>query len=818
MSIENSIKPRKIFEAPPISEEEEKAVQEMMTEKQQVLSEKREQELQRLTEIIDKVPVENDRQNFEELIAGCPAALKVKYLKALEGCLKNKDEVAKTTSMQGLFFELSRINSLMGQDLETVDFNLNAPPKIKYRGFSKGADFTHEPTEQLESKIDIDVPIERGGKPYVYEIKNYPRMEFGSQIGQRNQLLKYQAAIEQGSVDGATVELKGRIDRKFLKWAAGESIDDPGKIPDVEMIYTFDLPSGAEYRFVLKRGRKNNGLNFQNEGRSATPEATLNKLKEKEPERYKTLFDSFGSDEEILKKLEEDRKIINGIQRAVIDRSIVDIISSVNIENPPPELEPYLSDPMQIKSLDLYNQYEALRKKSINKQLLKKREIINVDNKKSAYSEYATPEYIEKSVREYQDYLRQNPEMAKVKKAYVLVSEEDIQKVVEKALSAIEKIANFELKRKISEEQVDDTARREMGYIGLPEGVALDIEHIIMDAIQDINKKKGQVGRSYEDPERFRKIEELAEYLPDQDRHYVEFTIYDPISGKSEKRTDASEAQISKTGNQLLIDNLKRAEQKINEFDSRAEELKGLTERTPEENSELTRLEGRLRAKNMHAKTVDSIKKAIEEIGSEKDSKLRNTNKELGELKKRQGELRKQGADTTEMTEAITQKIDELKSLSAEFDAAINQKRRDLASLFQQILGGKGEWEKIAKRISGKVEQNIIKFIYTVTSGGEIVVDEEVIRGEKTTGRAAHSELAQGKNVYGAGELAFSKENGKWSLTEINNGSGHYRPSVRTLAYVKNLLESKGVDTSRAELRDTLLRGVSLSDLTILEE
>ena len=49
------------------------------------------------------------------------------------------------------------------------------------------------------------------------------------------------------------------------------------------------------------------------------------------------------------------------------------------------------------------------------------------------------------------------------------------------------------------------------------------------------------------------------------------------------------------------------------------------------------------------------------------------------------------------------------------------------------------------------------------TTRGKIILDEEIIRGSSTSGRAAHSELAQGQNIYGAGELAFAKnQDGKW--------------------------------------------------------
>ena len=113
----------------------------------------------------------------------------------------------------------------------------------------------------------------------------------------------------------------------------------------------------------------------------------------------------------------------------------------------------------------------------------------------------------------------------------------------------------------------------------------------------------------------------------------------------------------------------------------------------------------------------------------------------------------------------------------------------------------------------------LAKFAYVATSDGETIADEEVIRGGTTTGRAAHSELAQGRNVYGAGENVFSKtSDGNWVLTEINNGSGHYRPSASVLPYVKNLIASKGVDTTFARTRDAIMRGTPLVDVTILEE
>ena len=204
-----------------------------------------------------------------------PESVQEKYAKTIEGALNNKDEVAVRTSIRGAAFELSRINTVIKQGLERVDFDLQIPDKIHFIGYTKKDDFNAEPTKEYDSTAELDVPIIRDGKPYIYETKSYPRMQFGSLPAQRNQLLKYQAAIDQGIVDGATVEIKGRIHPYILDWAVGRNIAEEGHAPDVEIIYSMDLPSGAEHRFVLKRSRKDNGLNFQNEGRSSTPEVTF---------------------------------------------------------------------------------------------------------------------------------------------------------------------------------------------------------------------------------------------------------------------------------------------------------------------------------------------------------------------------------------------------------------------------------------------------------------------------------------------------------------------------------------------------------------
>ncbi len=156
-----------------------------------------------------------------EYLKDIPEDLHAGYLKRFEDAQANPNEVAGLTKTKGLVFEVSRIHQVVTDGIEEVDFDLRSdePIKVTYFGYQKrGADLGQPPTKELSSDIDIDVPIVRDGKAYVYEAKSSPRLPYGSLADQRNQLLKYQRAIENGDAEGATIEVNGRVDRAFLEW------------------------------------------------------------------------------------------------------------------------------------------------------------------------------------------------------------------------------------------------------------------------------------------------------------------------------------------------------------------------------------------------------------------------------------------------------------------------------------------------------------------------------------------------------------------------------------------------------------------------
>ncbi len=132
-------------------------------------------------------------------------------------------------------------------------------------------------------------------------------------------------------MSGASVEIQGRLDYQFMVWAIGEDISTEGAVPDVEIIYNIPLPSGHEYRFVLKRG-KGEGLKFEND-------------------------DFYYTEEDVL--------VIRGLAQSVRDKSITSLIQDVNIK---PEDDPqglleqeHIDNPENITDPDVFVALDATR-------------------------------------------------------------------------------------------------------------------------------------------------------------------------------------------------------------------------------------------------------------------------------------------------------------------------------------------------------------------------------------------------------------------------------------------------------------------------
>jgi hypothetical protein len=752
-------------------------------------------------------------QEFEYLPSD---ELRERYYSELQRTIlgREKNPVQTLTKVKGTLFEISRINLVNRQNLETLleGFDAESPGGIvvdEYLGFKDApSEFTASedilttlpesvrqkferhysystdsqewvlnegigltkvrslfqhpslspfleemylagPTEKKKkSPISLDVPIIRE-KPYVYDAKSYPRRIYGQSPNQINQLLKYQKGIELGLIDGATIEIDGRLDPGFLKWAAGDYVSSFGEIPDIEILYSLPLPSGKEYRFVLKSSR-GQGLQFENENHLSP----------------------------------QDTRICKGVQKAILDGSIFGIIADLDPSDFAGIESNHIKDPSKISDIGEYERYEEFRLQSIWTKLTVTHDqyIINKSNKLTACSPLANPDNVERIIRNYQAYLQQNPTVAKIKQAYIL-RDEQVSDAVAKAMSLIQMIQEFESGRQRSDTVWSSARHRtKLGYVGLQEGVALDLEHVIVDAIMETNRAGGQKGRSYTDISRFKTAADLQNHLSTiKSKRYIEVKIYDPETGQTStiKPTKGGEKAVYEVERGILKENLQRLEEAVREKNPLG-----------------------------YKKRIQYYQSEIQKLEAEKTEKLTTATQEANKSKD----------------------FSTLKELSEEYNSRIFGLKRELKEVYSEVIG-QNPSDDLGIRITGIIDQEIVKFIYIVTADGTVVVDDEVVRGE-ISGRASHSELAQGRNVYGAGELIYSKHNNNfdsfsewnewqaqrvndlpWQLTEINNGSGHYRPSPETLVYVEQILgHDYKLDVSKAELVNALVRGSNLRE------
>ena len=68
----------------------------------------------------------------------------------------------------------------------------------------------------------------------------------------------------------------------------------------------------------------------------------------------------------------QDFQVVAGIRNAQADGSLDQIIGSLDIETSPEELRPYLQNPLSIKTMDIYEQYERFKRQVVLDKLLAK--------------------------------------------------------------------------------------------------------------------------------------------------------------------------------------------------------------------------------------------------------------------------------------------------------------------------------------------------------------------------------------------------------------------------------------------------------------
>ena len=656
---------------------------------------------------------------------------------------------------------------------------INANVRQVYENFP----FTHLLSKQLEEfafgnheaveltdvdtkePLDFDVCIQKGEAYYLLDTKFSGRKPFGFSPQHVNQALKYQQAIEQGLIEGASYLVNGRIDPSFMFWAVGTAIDDRGAIPDVEIIYDLPLPGGSAYRFVLKMSEHSNGqegLRFQNSGRYTTRE----------------------------------RKIINGIREAIWDRSIYDVLTDLKREDFPKlaslageSLDEILANPRAIEDPFWFETYETERVKAIWDKLAAKHDqyIRNSGDVIDACHPDASPEYVSQLFYRFQAEIKHNPELRQQRKSYLVEDEEIQQEIIDETVNRIAIIKENESRRKeneqnTSEGQAKAMVREEMGWHDyLPEeGIPLDVTHIMMDVIHHYNKGlKGQSPRRYDAPERFiRTPEELASKLKNiSSQRYIEVRVLDPtkengrrigIHRLPKRPGDAvSEESISDIQRSIRKENLRRLIDAWNDLEE---------------------------PRPFSFKIAQTLKK-IEAIKEQRDTEIKAEREKIISVARK--EKRKPSSEEFKIVQQISKQALE----------AIEQLEEDQYDFLTQALGDE-VCDNLLVSLQNIHDQEIMKLAYVVDSDGNLIMDHEVIRGDASlaAGRASHSELASGLNTYGAGEDVLEKHDrtfstftewydfqqeynpsASWTFKELNNGSGHYRPISAANQYALNV-------------------------------
>lgn len=236
------------------------------------------------------------RQQLVELLAGYPEAeflgaaqdphpwpwldpaLRSSFASQLPGLLAGwnttQDRVALLRAVNALGWELECVQQALadGEILSTTARKLEIKDGARCPRYDDKQPLEEPPRVWADKvKVQNDVPVlrstSRGPLPYVVEAKCSQSRPYGQAYGfgknaknwiradALNQLLRYQFAIEQGRIAGATVELKGAVHPRVLDWML-DGLDGQGtRIGDVEVVWSLPLPSGAHTRVWLKKGQ-----------------------------------------------------------------------------------------------------------------------------------------------------------------------------------------------------------------------------------------------------------------------------------------------------------------------------------------------------------------------------------------------------------------------------------------------------------------------------------------------------------------------------------------------------------------------------------
>ena len=571
---------------------------------------------------------------------------------------------------------------------------------------------------------EYDVQENRFGKKIMIINKNYQKQPFGAFVKNLNHLLHLQSLIDNEIIDGVILHVQGKIDTHILDWLNGKLIGDRAYGENITFNYELPLPSGKNYIFTLKP--------------SNNPIANIIPKQEGEYSQ-------------------EDMEIITGFQSLLKydPQTLLRILSSHLIEKD-------FKEKIWKSSIDFQKRENLLETKETIKE---EQKIFNIYLKNPYLEEKKAKEYISSRIELLQKSILSSEDMIRIKKNYIL----DVQKNP----YVIDFITN-----KIYE-HIKMIQSKKYHFLENAQPIALDVDHMVLDMIQDYNKTAGKKGRSYKNPERFLNCEQLKEEIKNFEEQVVKNTQYQLSIEEMGKVTIFQ--QISKQKTITLISKLFK------------------------ENIDLI------------LKEFPTFMK--ERLNKEERKKFLNLMGEIQELNKKQQEngqnieeISKQKGDTN-----IRKKLfDEKEGLIEKKYEILKELHNILLTYFSQNHILIHQWNHLVKKIVSCSKETSKKYIYVVDQAGNLIFSPEKLDND-IQGRAAHSELAQGEHVYAAGEIKLNFGiDGKMKIVEINNGSGHYRPNPKTILLAYEIFKKNGFDVEEAELINSLGRFAKLKEAEVI--
>lgn len=571
---------------------------------------------------------------------------------------------------------------------------------------------------------EYEIKENQFGKKVMIVEKNYQKQPFGSFVKNLNHLLHLQSLINNELIDGVILNVKGKIDSHILDWLNGKLIGDKAYGENITFNYELSLPSGKNYVFTLK--------------------PSVNPISNIIPKQH-TVYN------------EEDLEIITGFQSLLKyePQQLIRLLSSNKNEK-----EFY--ENIWKSCIVFQKEEEFLDKKE---EIKEEKKYFNIYLKEPYLEENQAKEYIASRIQLLQKSILSSEEMTKIKKNYIL----DLNK----NSNAIDFITNKIYQHIIKIQQ------KTYHFLEEGEPITLDIDHIVLDMIQDYNKTTNKKGRSYDNPERFLNTEQLKKEIVDFEKEVLNNTQYNLSIEEMGKITVFN--KISKQKTMLLISKLFK------------------------ENIDIIFKEFPLFLKERLKKEERKIFLKLSEELDDMNQKQQENGKKIEQISKEKGDekIRKKFFEEKEIL--IQKKYEILKNM-----------HNILLTYFSQNQTLINQWNHLAKKIVECSKETSKKYIYVVNQEGNLIFSPEKLDND-VQGRAAHSELAQGEHIYAAGEIKLDLgTDGKMKIVEINNGSGHYRPNPKTILLAYKIFQKNEFDIQDAELINSLGRFSKLKEAEVI--